>query len=347
MEFAGLLLQRLEDLAEGFLLGRDEFGHEQASEDAVLLRHVALHAQAAALLAADDDGFALHERSDVFESDGGLVEFHAKQLSDGVHLMARGHGADDRAGPATVFLQVVERERENLVRGEPHAALVHNAEAVGIAIQAEAELRLAREDELADFFHAVRVRLGVVAAEERVQLVVEGRDLRAAVLGEERVEVAAPGAIHQLDGDLELRVPDDVEVDELANLLKVVGLRVNGLAGERADDGGLEGPAGGLALRDVRLDLLRHLRRGRRAVVSGELEALILRRVVAGGHVDAADGLADADGVRDDGRGGVALAKEAGETVGGKHLGDGEAELASEEAGVVTDDDDGLSSGEF
>ena len=53
-----------------------------------------------------------------------------------------------------------------------------------------------------------------------------------------------------------------------------------------------------------------------------------------------------ADGVRDDGRGRVALAEEAGEAVGREHFGDGEAELAPEEARVVADDDHGLALGD-
>ena len=99
VKVANLLGKFLENLAERFLLGGDQFGHQEAGQNAVLLRHVPLDTQAAGFFAADDDRLALHQRADVFEADGRLVDFHAEHFRHGVHLMARRHGANDRAGP--------------------------------------------------------------------------------------------------------------------------------------------------------------------------------------------------------------------------------------------------------
>ena len=51
---------------------------------------------------------------------------------------------------------------------------------------------------------------------------------------------------------------------------------------------------------------------------------MILRRIVAGGHVDAADGFAMADVVRDDRSGRVAIAKQRFKAVGSEHFGGGQ-----------------------
>ena len=90
VKVADLFGKFLQNLAERFLFGGDQFGHQQAGEDAVLFRHVALHAQAAGFLAADDDRLALHQRADVFEADGRFMNLHAQHFRHGVHLMARG-----------------------------------------------------------------------------------------------------------------------------------------------------------------------------------------------------------------------------------------------------------------
>ena len=39
---------------------------------------MAFDAQAAGFLAADDDRLAFHQRADVFEADGRLINFHAQ-----------------------------------------------------------------------------------------------------------------------------------------------------------------------------------------------------------------------------------------------------------------------------
>ena len=127
--------------------------HEQTRENAVLFRRVPFDTQAAGFFTADNDGFALHQRADVFEADGRFVDFYAENFGHGVHLMTCGHGAHHRTGPAAVFLQMIQRQRENLVRRQPGAVFVHNAEAVGVTVEAETDLRLAAADELADVGH--------------------------------------------------------------------------------------------------------------------------------------------------------------------------------------------------
>src|SRR6267142_2328292 len=104
---------------------------------------MALDAEAARFLAADNDWLAFHQRADEFETNRRLVNLYAEQFGDGIDLMARRNRAHDCAGPAAVLLQVIQREREHLVRREPGAAFVHDAETISVAIKAETDLRLA------------------------------------------------------------------------------------------------------------------------------------------------------------------------------------------------------------
>src|SRR5450756_3146013 len=143
--------------------------------------------------------------------------------------MAGRDSAHDGTGPAAVFFEVIQREREDLVGREPGAILVHDAKTVGIAIEAEAHLRLAATDEFADGFHAMRIRFRVNAAKQRVVLVMETGDLDTAIL-QQGVEIAATRAIHQLDGELHLRLFDDVKLDELFERLEIFRQRINLLA---------------------------------------------------------------------------------------------------------------------
>src|SRR6266851_4573020 len=150
-------------------------------------------------VAPDDDWLAFHQRADVLEAHRRLMDLHTEQLGHRIDLMARRHRADDRAGPAAILLQVIQGKRQDLVWGQPGAVFVHNAKAVGVTVQAEAQLRFAFADKLAHIPHAFSVWLGMMAAKKRVELVMEPGDFRAALF-EQGVEVTASGAVHQLDG---------------------------------------------------------------------------------------------------------------------------------------------------
>ena len=185
-----------------------------------------------------------------------------------------------------------------------------------------------------------------MAAEHRIRLGVEDGHGRTVLL-QQFIEVARAGAIHELHADLELGLLDRGEVDELAELLEVVGLGIDLLALVSADNRSLEAPAGGFEGRHIGLDGFRHVGRGRGSVPRGEFQPLILGGIVAGRHVDAADGLPVADGVGDDGRGRGPVTDERGKAVRFEHFGGGEAEFLAEETGVAAEDQDGLTTGDF
>src|ERR1043166_2934872 len=174
-------------------------------------------------------------------------------------------------------------------------------------------------------------------AEQRLQFVVKAGYLRSSFLFQQRVEVAASSAVHQFHGNLQLRLFDRLEVDELFDLLKIIAARIDGLALERADDTRREKPLRIDELLHPRLDWLRHLRRGGRAIVSREFQSLPLRGIVARGHVDSAERFACANGMGDHGRRCRAFAEQWRQPVRAENFRRGEGEFPAEETRVVAE----------
>ena len=103
--------------------------------------------------------------------------------------------------------------------------------------------------------------------------------------------------------------------------LKMRRLRVESFAGERADHRRRKSPIRGRELPDLRFNLLGDFRRRRRPIARRKFEALIFRRIMTGGHVDAADGFADANGVGDHRRRCGAIAQQRLQAVMRQHFG--------------------------
>src|SRR5664280_765453 len=255
--------------------------------------------------------------------------------------MTRRHGAHDRARPAAIFFQMIKRERQNLVRRQPRSVLVHNAKTIRVAVETKSHLRLAVADKFAHVGHVLRVRFGMMPAEQRIQFVVKQRDLRADFF-EQHVEITVAGAVTQINGDFQFRFFKNGKFKEFVKLFEIRRLRIDFLVGERAKLRRVKSPMRRLQFYDIRLDLLRQIGRGRRAVERGKFQALILGGIVAGGHVDAANRLAMTDGVRDDGRGRVAIAEQGFNAVGRKNFGGGEGKFASEKTRVVAENQNRL-----
>ena len=106
-----------------------------------------------------------------------------------------------------------------------------------------------------------------------------------------------------------------------------------------ANDYGIKSPFLFLALGDVGLNFPGDFRWGRGAIGRREFQALIFSGIMAGSHVDAAQGFAGADSVADDRRGRVAFAEEHLEAIGLQHLGGSQREFRAKETGVMTNDD--------
>ena len=121
-------------------------------------------------------------------------------------------------------------------------------------------------------------------------------------------------------------------------MLEIIRARIKCRALEGAHNGGFESPVVCEALSDICLDLPGGVRIRGRAVAGGEFQALILSRIVAGGHVYSSRGAAMADGVGDYRRRSVAVAKQRGQAIARQHFSGSKRELAAQETRVVTHD---------
>ena len=105
------------------------------------------------------------------------------------------------------------------------AVFSDGAEAVGIAIGRESGGAL-----LADhgFLQQLDVRqdgLGIDAGEERIQFAAN-LDVIDAGLGEDAVQYAAAGAVHDVDGELEAGLLDGIKIDEFLDRGDVGSLEI-------------------------------------------------------------------------------------------------------------------------
>src|ERR1043165_8680118 len=112
---------------------------------------------------------------------------------------------------------MIKSERQNLVRRQPCPILVHNPETVRITIQSQTELRLATADECTYLAHPFGIGFGMMPPEKGIQFIMKNRQLRPSLF-QQRVQVPATGAVHELHGNLELRLSNRMEVDQLPEL---------------------------------------------------------------------------------------------------------------------------------
>ncbi len=182
----------------------------------------------------------------------------------------------------------------------------------------------------------VVVGLGRVAAEEDVAIVVDGFDGDAGI-AQEVGAVAAARAPEGIVDDLDAGLGDGLEVDKLGEAAEEGGFDVGGF--ESAGGWSLDWRGAGLERGDGRFDLFGHFGKRRGAVVGGELDAVVLGRIVRGGEVDGAGGLEGAHGIGD-GRGGRGIGNHDGSDAGaGKDSGGDVDEGFAEEARIAADQD--------
>src|SRR6202035_4414012 len=104
-----------------------------------------------------------------------------------------------------------QQNGEDLVRVDKVAILVGGADAVGVAVGAKAGVAVVGNHRLAQRANVRLDGLGVDAGEERIDVAADlhviDTDPREDV-GEDR----KPGAVHGVDGKLETRLGDEIEV---------------------------------------------------------------------------------------------------------------------------------------
>ena len=196
--------ERAQLFVEGRLARGHHFRDEQAGENAVFLRNMAANGEAGALLASERDGVFQNQLADVLESDRRLMNFAAVFGGNGVEQMRRGHAARGIQLPAAAFDEVVVEQAENVIGRNPGAVRVDDAEAVGVAIGGQADLRFAGLLRDHGFREQLEIALGDVRAgalEENVALGANGLAAGDAVFGERAIEIAGAAAVQRVVDD--------------------------------------------------------------------------------------------------------------------------------------------------
>ncbi len=171
--------------------------------------------------------------------------------------------------------------------------------------------------------------LRIDAGEQRVQFAANF-EVRDAALGKDAFQHAAPGAIHDVDGELEAGFLDQLQVDEV----------LDGRDVGRLEIGKRHAAALALQARRIQLALDRtHDRRRTRAAIAGLVfHAIPVEGIMAGGDHHAAGGAQVLHRIRERRRGRVVVGEPYGDARGGENFGDDLGRALRGKARVVADD---------
>src|ERR1700681_1363637 len=296
--------------------------------------------EAAALLAAEHGIGLRHLWPDVLESDIELVDLDPEPLAELVHHRGRDQRADDIALQPSLLDQVHHQERHHLQLVDEGAALVDDADPVGVAVIGDAEVEAAFPHPLHRLGHVVGDRFRMHAAKSGVALAVDLLDGRLAAR-QQSPDVTLAGPVHRFMEDLQAGRLDRAQVEETIQLRGIGRLRVEDLdlaitLGIVEAD--LADPPAALDFLDFLLEPGGYLRGGGAGVLGFVFKAAEVVRVVAGGDHQPTARLLVEDGV------GGHLGRRRGvddeylDAVGGQHLGHLAGEEIRGKAGVVPDD---------
>ncbi len=226
-----------------------------------------------------------------------------------------------------------------MVRRNPAALRIDDAEAVGIAIGGEAYLRLVRDH---GFGQGLQIFFGHIRAgafEKNVALGANGFVVGDPVLLQRTIEIAGAASVQRVVNDARrVLLFQFVETDELAQAREVRRGDVYLLKGARVMRRGesrtlLRRPSEKLC--GASFDIARDFGQRRTAIGSRKFQAVIFRRIVARGEVDGAVDFAAANFVGHRGRGRRSGAEQRMHTALVEHGGRSARELFGKEARVV------------
>ena len=228
------------------------------------------------------------------------------------------------------------------MRVDERPALVHGADAVGVAVCDHAEVAHPRADGGGQGVEILGDRLGVDTAEAGVHLAADLGDLTARPL-QKRLDHAASRAVHGIHDEALGIVRDDVGVDQFAQVVEIGRQGIEFLDKVRlAGDLKIHG-IGTACLQLVVVDIDFHAAalfgQGRAAERALELDAVVARRVVRGGDHHAGDGALVLDRVGNGRRGCIRVGEQDCEAVPGQHAGHFTGIAVGEEARIEPDHD--------
>src|SRR6266566_3462265 len=253
--------------------------------------------------------------------------------------MRSGHAARGIQIPAAAFDQVVIEQGKNVVRRNPAALRIDDAKAIRIAIGRQPDLRFVRDHGFGEALEVLLGDVGAGALEENIALGANGLVPGDAVFLECAIEIAGAAAVQRVVDDARRVLPFQfTETNELAEPREIRRSEIHLLEGacivpRRESRGFLRGPR--IELCGARFDIARDFGQGRPAIGRRKFQAVILRRIVAGGEVDGAIDFAAANLEGRCGRGRGGRAKQRTHAALGEFRGRRAREFLREEARVV------------
>ena len=272
-------LRRVDEpgLRRELLAGRRDEGREvEAGERSVARRREVGADQVAGLLPAEERGGLLHLLDDVPVADGRAQERHAAFLEGLLEPPVRHDGPDDGLGALAFALHLVRPQVEDVVPVEEGPGVVGDDDAVGVAVERDAEVGAGDAHGIAHLSGVERAAGLVDVLSVRIDVSRDHGRAGGPESGGRRLE---RGAVRGVDHDLQAVEPVGKRRDE------VVHVRA---AEVRLDDGGRE--RRGPRLVDVALDLELDLVGELAALAREDLHAVVRPRVVRGGDDDAGVG---------------------------------------------------------
>ena len=335
--FADLLEKQLDEF-RGPLAGPGHQLHEEeAAEDAVPLRDVALERVAAAFFSSRDRLLRDHRRPNELETDGRHMDGHVVQRSEFVDHRALREGANDRP-PQALAVQLVEAEhREGGERVDECAVLVQYTETIGIAIVCDHDIETSGARGLDAWAEVGLDRFGLFHAGERgVPLSAHLLHVRADAV-QRGADEARPRTVHGVHADAQSGRSDRPHVNDTRQVREVGSRHLDGLRLRSVPSGRIHASRS-LESVYVAFDPLDDLRRRTASVVGLVLEAVPQAGVMAGRDDDAAARLPVEDVVADDWCRGNVIREKGGNAVGCDDSGSLCCKLRRTETGVIADD---------
>ena len=174
-----------------------------------------------ALFPADRDLVLLDQLADVLESHRRLMQLHLVMVGESVDQVGRGDGFRYAVFPAARFDQVIEEQRDDVVRLDECSIGIHDPKAVGVAVSRNADARAGLLHFGAHFVQQVIVGLWRVAAKQHVTDIVHGRNVDPR-FAQQRIGISAGRAPERVVDHLESRFLDRREIDHFFQSRKVV-----------------------------------------------------------------------------------------------------------------------------
>ena len=282
---AELTGQALDQDRQGNPGRRHRLDQKKARQDPVALREVPGEPDSAALLAADDDLTALQEVRHVLEPDGEAVEGSSLRLRDAIQVHGVGESLRDPTGDLALPDHVKRQHRDQPERRHEPARVVDRGDPVRVAVGGEPEGDVAPGRQLDQRVEPAPGRLRRLTTEQRVGITTQGRHSCGRAL-EDLLEPVRTGAVHRVHGDVKRRSANAGQVGHPRHPRLMC-------RSERAD---LEGahahcvariPKLNRGLVESCLHVAGHVRGSACSFGGLDLEALVLRRIVAGRDDDA------------------------------------------------------------